>query len=139
MRDRLGFDWKDVRPLFEGSEGWIRFRKRLFSRIVPIVEDIGLWASACASATPCGTCVTPHILAHIRWRGDDEMGQVTIYMDDRTEKKARAAARAEGVSLSRWVTERIERRSAREWPVAVRALAGAWPDLPSAERLRKLL
>lgn len=43
MWERLGFDFKDVRPLLEGSEGQTRFRKRLFSRIVPIVKDIGLW------------------------------------------------------------------------------------------------
>jgi len=43
MWERLGFDFKDVRPLLEGSEGQVRFRKRLFSRIVPIVKDIGLW------------------------------------------------------------------------------------------------
>jgi len=65
------------------------------------------------------------------------MGQVTIYIDDQTEKKARASARAEGVSLSRWVAERIERRARGEWPAAVRALAGAWPDLPSAEQIRR--
>ena len=65
------------------------------------------------------------------------MGQVTIYLDDETEEKARAAARAEGVPLSRWVVARIERRAAREWPEAVRALAGAWPDLPAADQVRK--
>ncbi len=32
---------------------------------------------------------------------------------------------------------RIRRRARGEWPEAVRALAGAWPDLPSAERIRK--
>ncbi len=65
------------------------------------------------------------------------MGQVTIYIDDRTEKQARASARAEGVSLSRWVAERIERRARGEWPAAVRALAGAWTNLPSVERMRR--
>jgi hypothetical protein len=65
------------------------------------------------------------------------MGQVTIYIDDETEKKARASARANGVSLSRWVAERIQRRAKGEWPAAVRALAGAWTDLPSAERIRR--
>ena len=65
------------------------------------------------------------------------MGQVTIYLDDETEAKARAAAHAEGVPLSRWVAGRIERRARGEWPEAVRALAGAWPDLSSAERIRK--
>ncbi len=65
------------------------------------------------------------------------MGQVTIYLDDETEDKARAAARAEGVPLSKWVAERIRRRAGGEWPDAVRALAGAWPDFPSVRRLRK--
>jgi hypothetical protein len=65
------------------------------------------------------------------------MGQVTIYLDEETEKQARAAASAEGVSLSRWVAERIQRRALAEWPASVRALAGAWPDLPTAEQIRK--
>ncbi len=65
------------------------------------------------------------------------MGQVTIYLDDETEGKARAAARVEGVPLSKWVAERIQRRTRREWPAPFRALAGAWPDLPSAEQMRK--
>jgi len=65
------------------------------------------------------------------------MGQVTIYLDDETEAKARAAARAEGVPLSKWVAERIQRCARREWPETVRALAGAWSDLPSAARIRK--
>ena len=65
------------------------------------------------------------------------MGQVTIYIDAETEQKARAAARAEGVSLSKWVAGRIQRRARNEWPEAVRALAGAWDDLPSAERIRR--
>ena len=65
------------------------------------------------------------------------MGQVTVYLDDETEDKARAAARAEGVPLSRWVAARIQQRARGEWPEAVRALAGAWPDLRSAKRIRK--
>jgi hypothetical protein len=44
MWERLGFDLKDVMPLVDGSEGQLRYRKRLFSRIVPIVKDIGLWS-----------------------------------------------------------------------------------------------
>ena len=65
------------------------------------------------------------------------MGQVTIYLDAETEERARAAARAEGVALSRWVAERIKRRARGEWPEEVRTLAGAWPDLPTAEHIRK--
>jgi hypothetical protein len=44
MWERLGFDLKEVMPLVDGSEGQVRYRKRLFSRIVPIVKDIGLWS-----------------------------------------------------------------------------------------------
>jgi hypothetical protein len=42
--ERLGFDVKEVMKTLEGAEGQIRFRKRLFSRIVPTVRDIGLWS-----------------------------------------------------------------------------------------------
>jgi hypothetical protein len=64
------------------------------------------------------------------------MGQVTIYLDGETEARARAAARAEGVPLSRWIAGRLRHRAAGEWPSAIRQLAGAWPDLPSAEEVR---
>ena len=65
------------------------------------------------------------------------MGQVTIYLDEETEGKARAAARADGVSLSKWVAERIQQGARAEWPAFVRELAGAWADLPSAEQIRR--
>ena len=65
------------------------------------------------------------------------MGQVTIYLDERTEKKARVAARSEGVSLSKWIAQRIDRTAQTEWPAFVRELAGAWPDMPDTARLRK--
>ena len=65
------------------------------------------------------------------------MGQVTIYLDDETEKTARAAAESSGVSLSKWIAGRIQKDSRAEWPAVVRDLAGAWPDLPSAEQIRR--
>jgi len=65
------------------------------------------------------------------------MGQVTIYLDDATEERVRAAARAAGVPLGRWVAGRIERSAGDEWPAHVRQLAGAWADLPSPLKLRK--
>ena len=66
------------------------------------------------------------------------MGQVTIYLDDETEDRARAAAQSRGVSLSKWVAERVRQGALSEWPEYVRELAGAWSDLPSAQQLRKL-
>ncbi len=65
------------------------------------------------------------------------MGQVTIYLDDETEAKARAAAQGEGRSLSKWVAERIQQGARADWPASVQELAGAWSDLPSAEQLRR--
>ena len=64
------------------------------------------------------------------------MGQVTIYLDEATEETARAAAESEGISLSKWIAKRIEKSERAEWPASVRELAGAWPDLPSAEQIR---
>ena len=64
------------------------------------------------------------------------MGQVTVYLEGEIEKKARAAARSEGVSLSKWVAGRIEQGTRSEWPEHVRRLAGAWTDMPSVEQIR---
>jgi hypothetical protein len=44
MWERLGFDTKEVLRTLDNADGQIRFRKRLFSRIVPTVRDIGLWS-----------------------------------------------------------------------------------------------
>jgi hypothetical protein len=44
MWERLGFDLKEIAPLIAGSDGQVRYQRRLFSRIVPIVKDIGLWS-----------------------------------------------------------------------------------------------
>ena len=64
------------------------------------------------------------------------MGQVTIYLDDDSERRLKAAARAEGLSVSRWVATAVGERIRDEWPQSVRALAGTWDDFPEAEELR---
>ncbi len=64
------------------------------------------------------------------------MGQVTLYMDDDTLGRMRAAAEAAGVSMSAWLVQLVRERTRTEWPPEVVALAGAWRDLPSAEELR---
>jgi len=65
------------------------------------------------------------------------MGQVTLYLDSETEARMREAAKAAGVSQSRWLAALIRERTASEWPQSVVALAGAWADLPTAEELRQ--
>jgi hypothetical protein len=64
------------------------------------------------------------------------MAQVTIYMDDDTMARMRAAAEAAGLSMSAWLAQLVQERTRTEWPRQVAALAGAWRDLPSAEELR---
>ena len=50
MWDRIGIDPKDANGAIAGSSGQVRFRKRLFSRIVPTVRDIGLWSEKMQAA-----------------------------------------------------------------------------------------
>ena len=65
------------------------------------------------------------------------MGQVTLYLDMETEARMKEAAKAAGVSQSRWLADLIRERTANEWPPSVAALAGAWADMPTAEELRE--
>jgi hypothetical protein len=64
------------------------------------------------------------------------MGQVTIYVDDDTEKKMLRLIEKSGVSKSKWITELIREKTMTTWPESVVRLAGAWKDLPSAEEIR---
>jgi len=64
------------------------------------------------------------------------MGRVTIYLDDKYEKRLRAAAKAAGMPVSRWVARLVEEKTSTVWPESVRQLAGAWPDLPDLETIR---
>jgi hypothetical protein len=61
------------------------------------------------------------------------MPQVTLYLDEETDAKARAAAAAAGVSYSRWVAEIIRSRTRDQWPEQIRALAGSVRDFPRRE------
>jgi len=65
------------------------------------------------------------------------MGQVTIYLDAETERLLNRMVKESGLPKSRWVTELIRQRITDVWPEAVRRLAGAWKDFPSAEELRR--
>lgn len=65
------------------------------------------------------------------------MPQVTLYLDAETDRKMRKAARAAGVSRSRWASDAIRKKLADEWPESFLRLAGAWKDFPTAAELRK--
>ena len=65
------------------------------------------------------------------------MGQITIYLDQRTKALVKAAVKKARVSQSQWIADAIRHRTCREWPSSVKALAGAWPDLQVVEKIRK--
>ena len=65
------------------------------------------------------------------------MAQVTIYLDDEVLSIVNAAVKASGLSKSQWIADAVRARVRKEWPESVRALAGAWPDFPTAEEIRK--
>jgi hypothetical protein len=60
------------------------------------------------------------------------MSQVTLYIEPDTLTRARAAAKARGVSLSRWVSDALRQQTARDWSPEFRAAAGAWADMETA-------
>lgn len=65
------------------------------------------------------------------------MGQVTIYLDDTTEKKMLNMVEKSGISKSKWIAQLIHEKTATTWPEKVVRLAGAWKDLPTADEIRK--
>jgi hypothetical protein len=65
------------------------------------------------------------------------MPQITIYLEDKVSALVKTAAKAARVSQSRWIADAIRARARTEWPKSVAALAGAWPDFPSADQIRK--
>ena len=64
------------------------------------------------------------------------MGQITIYLDDDSEARLRAAAADANMPVSRWLAELVREKTRADWPHAVREAAGTWHDFPDAESLR---
>jgi hypothetical protein len=65
------------------------------------------------------------------------MGQITIYLDDETERKMKRIVQSKQISQSRWIAGLIKQRLREEWPESVREIPGSWKDAPSAEELRR--
>jgi len=65
------------------------------------------------------------------------MSQITIYLPDEIEDKARKAAKAHGKSVSRWLAEQVALKLEDEWPQSVLDAAGAIPDFPESAEIRK--
>ena len=56
------------------------------------------------------------------------MPQVTVYLDKRTEQKARSAAKRAGKSLSGWLRAVIQQAPEGEWPGDFEGLFGSIAD-----------
>lgn len=65
------------------------------------------------------------------------MAQITIYLPDDVENKARKAAKAKGTSVSRWIAEQIVDTLAETWPKSVLDAAGAIPDFPDIAEIAR--
>ena len=65
------------------------------------------------------------------------MAQLTIYLPDDVENKARRAAKAKGKSVSRWIAEEVVHSLEDAWPKGVLDAVGAFRDFPSLEEIRK--
>lgn len=63
------------------------------------------------------------------------MAQVTLYLDAETAARVKKAARAAGMSQSRWLAELIRVKTSIEWPADVQAMAGTWADAPTTDDL----
>lgn len=64
------------------------------------------------------------------------MPQLNLYVDESTHTRLRRAAKAAGMSLSKWVATVVTEKTANQWPDEVLALAGAWKDFPSIDEIR---
>jgi hypothetical protein len=64
------------------------------------------------------------------------MAQITIYLPDDIELKARKAAKAKGTSVSRWIAARVVDTLEDAWPKSVLDAAGAIPGFPDVEKIR---
>jgi len=80
--------------------------------------------------------VSPAIIVYrIRYTGS--VANLTIYLPDEVEQQVREAASASNVSVSKWVAERLSRSVETSLPTEFLALAGAFPDFPDLEELRR--
>ena len=64
------------------------------------------------------------------------MGQITIYLDSRTEERMNQMVQSSGVSKSRWIADLIKEKAEKSWPDPIRKMAGIWQDPPLNPELR---
>jgi hypothetical protein len=65
------------------------------------------------------------------------MAQLTLDIDDSTQRRLRDAAAKRNVSQSQFVADLIRHATEPSWPEEVLALAGSIQDFPGADDLRR--
>lgn len=61
------------------------------------------------------------------------MAHLTVYLPDDIEQQVRALAKADGISVNKWITARLTDVANTSWSPAFLAAAGADPDFPDVE------
>ena len=56
------------------------------------------------------------------------MPQVSLYLNEKTYLKVRRAAEAESMSVSRWISKKLERATIADWPNGFDRLFGSISD-----------
>ena len=64
------------------------------------------------------------------------MAQVTIYMDNNLEQKIKQMAKDAGVSISKFISNTLEKNTSDSWHNDTKNLKGAWDDFPNLETIR---
>jgi hypothetical protein len=65
------------------------------------------------------------------------VGQITIYLDNETEKRMLMVVKKSRLSKSKWIAKLIREKTNSMWPETVVGMAGAWRDFLEADALRK--
>ena len=66
------------------------------------------------------------------------MAQVTIYLPDKVEARARRIAKSRGTTVGRWIAAQVAERIESAWPPEVLAALGAFPDFPDVRAPRNV-
>lgn len=65
------------------------------------------------------------------------MAHLTVYLPDDVERQVRKSAKRARISVSKWVADRVSQAARDSWPAEFLELAGAFPDFPEPDSLRR--
>lgn len=64
------------------------------------------------------------------------MSQITIYIDSNLEAKVKKMAAATGLSISKFISNVLEKDMADTWNSEAMKLEGSWSDFPTLDEIR---